>query len=312
MATPELVLVVDDELSSAMCMELQLRLDGFAVEIVSDGQSALQRAVEDRPDLVLLDVSMPGMTGLEVCRRLRRDNRTKHASVILVSGRSLHDDRLAGFDAGADDYIVKPFDPDELVARARKLISRSKQLRGINPLTGLPGNVDITEDLSRRIAEDGEFALLYVDLDNFKPYNDAYGFVQGDIALRQLAHILVGVAAQHPAEDIFVGHVGGDDFVVLAPAALATELGQAIVSEWDRGVEKLFKPEDVARGGIQVLDRGGEVRLFPPTSVSIGIASNENGPLRTHVEVSDIAREMKELAKQQPGSLFMMDRRVRV
>lgn len=312
MATPELVLVVDDELSSAMCMELQLRLDGFAVEIVSDGQSALQRAVEDRPDLVLLDVSMPGMTGLEVCRRLRRDNRTKHASVILVSGRSLHDDRLAGFDAGADDYIVKPFDPDELVARARKLISRSKQLRGINPLTGLPGNVDITEDLSRRIAEDDDFALLYVDLDNFKPYNDAYGFVQGDIALRQLAHILVGVAAQYPGEDIFVGHVGGDDFVVLTPAALATELGQAIVSEWDRGVEKLFKPEDVARGGIQVLDRGGEVRLFPPTSVSIGIASNENGPLRTHVEVSDIAREMKELAKQQPGSLFMMDRRVRV
>ena len=141
-----------------------------AVEL--DREAALHAAYDLSPDLILLDVMMPKVDGFEVCQRLRADNRTKHMSVIMLTAKSLSADKVVGLTAGADDYMIKPFDPIELVARVKSALRRSQEMRGLNPLTRLPGNVEVQSQVSRRVAKAEPFAILYIDLDNFKAFND--------------------------------------------------------------------------------------------------------------------------------------------
>src|SRR6056297_3091681 len=245
-----------------------------------DGVEALELGVADPPDLILLDVMMPRMDGLEVLRRIREDVRTSHLPVVLVTARVQREDTLEGLSAGADDYVTKPFDADVLVARVEAALRRSGQERARNPLTGLPGNERILGELSRRIDGRQDLALLYVDLDRFKPFNDHYGFLRGDEALRALADLLRTVVAEraveHEAElaehgeptdpphegSIFLGHVGGDDFVVLCPPVVAEPLANDICARFDALAPALYDPADRAAGGIEVADRRGVPQRF--------------------------------------------------
>jgi DNA-binding response OmpR family regulator len=188
----ERVLVVDDEIDIAKVLELNLSAEGFEVAVANSAQEALDAALTFRPDLVLLDINMPGMDGLQVTRALRSDALTASTSIILVTAKASVDDRLIGLAAGADDYVTKPFDVDELLSRVRAALRRSHQLRGMSPLTGLPGNFEILRQLNSFLQEDGvSFALIHADLDHFKFYNDKYGFVQGDEAIKATAELLL-------------------------------------------------------------------------------------------------------------------------
>jgi diguanylate cyclase (GGDEF)-like protein len=249
------------------------------------------------------------MDGLEVCRQLRRDPRTKYTSVIFLTARDMQSDRIAGLEAGADDYLIKPVDPDELIARVKRMINRARQMRSVNPLTQLPGNVEIGEELQLRVSEGRPFALLYIDLDNFKSYNDRYGFARGDMAIKSLAEDIRDAVSRREGEAGFVGHVGGDDFAAIVSADIAEDLAQEIIDGWDAKVAELYQPEERQRGYVEVLDRKGELRRFPLVGVSIGIATNRKRHISTHWEAAEIAREMKERSKAQEGSAFSIDRR---
>src|SRR5687768_6052052 len=144
-------------------------------------------AYERMPDLVLLDVMMPKVNGYEVCQRLRADTRTKNISIIMLTVKTLSADKVVGLTAGADDYMIKPFDPVELSARVKTVLRRSKEMRAINPLTQLPGNVQIQDEVNKNLALAQPFAMLHIDLDNFKAFNDHYGFLRGDEAIKLLA-----------------------------------------------------------------------------------------------------------------------------
>src|SRR6266567_215104 len=176
----ESVLVVDDDPDVARFVEVNLRSAGYEVTVASDGEEALEKAVEMRPDLVLLDVMMPKLDGFEVAERLRRDGRTSSCSIIMLSAKGLSTDKVLGLASGADDYIIKPFDGSELLARVKRTLLRAREMRALSPLTGLPGNMRVQEEILRRVAGDIPFALLYADLDHFKAFNDHYGFVRGD------------------------------------------------------------------------------------------------------------------------------------
>ena len=181
----ESLLVVDDDPFIARLLEIELRAAGYDVRVASDGALALAAAQERCPDLVLADVMMPNMDGFELTRRLRQDPRTAAVSIIMLTARGLSADKLEGFAIGADDYIVKPFDTPELLARIRGVLRRSRDMRAQSPLTGLPGNIRIEEEIDRQVDEGTPFALLYADLDHFKAFNDHYGFMRGDQALRR-------------------------------------------------------------------------------------------------------------------------------
>jgi diguanylate cyclase (GGDEF)-like protein len=179
----------------------------------------------------------------------------------------------------------------------------------VSPLTGLPGNVQIEAEIQRRNGAGELICVLWLDLDNFKAFNDRYGFIRGDKAINYLAAILREVATN--TERAFVGHIGGDDFVVVAPAEAAEPICQAIVGRFDKNVRELYDPEDAARGGIGVTDRLGREIEYPILSVSIGAATNENCVAGDHRLLVEVATEMKSFAKKRPGSVFAIDRRGR-
>jgi diguanylate cyclase (GGDEF)-like protein len=307
----DVVLIADDDDDILRFVEVNLRLEGFDVLTAPDGEAALRHAATSEPDLILLDVMMPGMDGYEVCKRLREDPRTKHMCVIMLTAKSLSADRVVGLTSGADDYIIKPFDPIELVARVKSSLRRSREMRHLNPLTGLPGNVQLQDEVALRAEAGDQFALLYVDLDNFKAFNDHYGFVRGDEAIKLLAKCARDAVKAGDRKGHFLGHIGGDDFVAIVDADVAESAAEAIIDCWDREIVSLYDPEDVDRGYIEIEDRRRQTRRFPITTVSIGIASTDARAIDSHWVASEIASEMKNFAKRDPMSSYAIDRRHR-
>jgi diguanylate cyclase (GGDEF)-like protein len=249
------------------------------------------------------------MDGFELTRRLRQDPRTAAVSIIMLTARGLSADKLEGFAIGADDYIVKPFDTPELLARIRGVLRRSRDMRAQSPLTGLPGNIRIEEVIDARVDADKDFAILYADLDHFKAFNDHYGFLRGDQALQAAARMIEDVAREATDGEAFVGHVGGDDFVVVVPPALAAIVAQGIVERFDREAPDFYDQADRERGYVEVTNRRGELQRFEILTISIGIATTENRAYKHYAEAVAVATEMKQFTKTTVGSSWAMDRR---
>jgi diguanylate cyclase (GGDEF)-like protein len=306
---PETILVVDDEPDIAQFVAVNLRSVGYDVLVASDGEEALSQAEEVRPDLVLLDVMMPRVDGFEVAQRLRRSPRTASTSIVMLTAAALSSDKVLGFASGADDYIVKPFNPLELLARVKTTLRRARDLRSLSPLTGLPGNFRIEDEIQRNIEEDLPFALLYCDLDDFKAYNDHNGFVEGNRVLQATALILQEAVEEYASANGFVGHVGGDDFLVILPPDVADVAAARICERFDQEIAGFYDRKDLERGYVEVEDRQGNLQRFGLIAVSIGVATTDRRKFSHHGEAVHVATEMKQYAKRQRGSSFAVDRR---
>jgi diguanylate cyclase (GGDEF)-like protein len=303
------VLIVDDDVDIARFIEVNLRLEGFDVLVAHDGEEALTVIAEQLPDLALLDVMMPRLDGVELCRRLRSDPLTASLPVIMLTAKSLSADKVVGLTAGADDYIIKPFDTLELIARVRSTLRRNAEMRAVSPLTGLPGNHRINEEIAARAQGDQPFAVAHVDLDNFKAFNDRYGWLRGDDVITLLAAALKAAAADVVGAVPFIGHVGGDDFVVICAPDQVEEFTERALASFDVGVRTLHDAQDVANGFLAIVDRQGNERRYPLVSVSIGVAMTGRRNYRDHREIVAVATEMKSVAKGTPGSAVAIDRR---
>ncbi len=305
------VLIVDDDEDIRAYLDVTLALDGFEVIEAVDGQDGLERARRSEPDLVLLDVMMPRMDGLEVLRRLREDARTAHLPVVLLTARGQAADTVEGLDAGADSYLTKPFDAEVLLAHVRAALRRADQQSARNPLTGLPGNTRILVELTERLERGDDLVLLYVDIDSFKPFNDHYGFLRGDEAIRATAGLLQTVAAELGDEHTFVGHVGGDDFVVIVPSGRADDIALATCERFDVLAPTFYDPVDRLAGSIEVPDRRGVPQRYGMLSLSIGAAATSAGQRAHPGEMVEVATEMKRYAKsrEDAGSTYAIDRR---
>jgi len=303
------ILIADDDESVAEFIELSLRREGFELVLARDGEQTLKLALEELPDLILLDIMMPKVDGFEILRRLRADPSTETIPIILVTAKNLSADKVLGLTAGADDYILKPFDPMELVARVKSTLKRSKGMREASPLTGLPGNLAIVQELENRVSSEGLFALMHIDLDNFKSFNDHYGFMRGDQAIKLVSRLLRIVSLKDEHEVSFVGHIGGDDFVMVCDASGVEALAETIIEEFGKNILALYDPKDAAAGFVIVKDRRGETQQFPLMTVSIGIVTNVNRKFNSYLEASEIAGEMKQFAKLKATSSFSIDRR---
>jgi diguanylate cyclase (GGDEF)-like protein len=257
----------------------------------------------------VLDMMMPRMDGVELVRRLRGDPRTESVSVILVTARGMQADKLAGLTAGADDYIVKPFDNEELLARVAGVLRRAEYMKSQSPLTGLPGNVRIEDEIQARVDLHQPFAVLYLDLDNFKAFSDRYGFVRGDEALRATGRLIRETAKEVAGPGTFVGHIGGDDFVVVCDPEAAEAAARAVIEGFDRLSPTFYDEGDRSRGGIEAEDRQGNARTFPLLTISIGIATTAARTFGHRAEAVGIATELKNFAKREPGSSYALDRR---
>ncbi len=304
----ELVLIVDDEPQVLQLLKRVLERAGFETVAVDDGTAAHATAVDSRPDIILLDVNLGTTTGDHVLTELRRDFRTRLIPVVFLTARSSIKDKVEHLMAGADDYVTKPFIGEELVARLRAVIMRATTTRELSPLTGMSGNSDIMREISTRLTAQ-EFACLYPDIDNFKSYNDHYGFIRGDDVIKTLASIILEVLEETYSSFHFAGHVGGDDFVILTDPALAEDIASAITRRFDQAVPDLYDPEDQQRGWIEYEDRTGHMHRTPLVSLSIGIVISKPGYFSSAPALASRAAEVKGVAKRIPGSKWIVDRR---
>jgi diguanylate cyclase (GGDEF)-like protein len=303
------LLVVDDDPFIGRLLEIELRAAGYDVRVAGGGEQALELARERCPDLVLADVMMPNMDGFELTRQLRGDPRTAAVRVIMLTARGLSADKIEGFTVGADDYVVKPFDTPELLARIRGVLRGSKERQQLSSLTGLPGNVRVEEEVEARILGGAPFAVLYADLDGFRAYNEHYGFARGDRAIALTGELLQEVARDVGSSDIVVGHVGGDDFVVVCGTGEAERLAALVVARFDERVGDLYDPQDRDRRTIRTIDRRGRPQEHGLMSISIGVVTTERRSFAHVAEAIAIAAEMKAFTKSTPGSSWAVDRR---
>ena len=305
----ETILVVDDDPDIARFVEVNLRSAGYDVAVAADGEEALELAAELRPDLVLLDVMMPRIDGFEVAQRLRKNPQTANCSIIMLTAKALSADKVTGLQSGADDYIIKPFDPIELLARVKGTLRRAKEMRNLSPLTGLPGNIRIQEEIERQVREAHPFAVLYCDLDNFKTYNDQKGFVRGDRLIQSTAKIIQDAVFEFDAGEGFVGHVGGDDFVAVVGPEVAEEVAERVCERFDQSRADFYDGEDLERGFVRMEDRKGQMQDIPLVAISIGIATTARRAFAHYGEAVAVATEMKQFAKRDSGSSYAIDRR---
>lgn len=302
------VLIADDDPQALRLTRRVLERRGMTCIEATNGHEAALLARRERPDVVLLDVHMP-VSGTEGLRLLRADHRTALTPVIILTGDPRLESVVAHLLQGADDYVTKPWTAEELEARILVATRRRAVLGSVSPLTGMPGNVVLTAEIDRRLAAGQPFALLHVDLDDFKPYNDRYGYVHGDRVISVVADVLREVAGRRGDADVLLAHIGGDDFAVVAPPEVAGAFAQEVVDGFAARRDALHDPQDVAAGHYAATDRRGTERHVGLLALSVGIAVSTARPFGTAAELADVAAELKTVAKRTPGPAVAADRR---
>ena len=283
--------------------------NGFRVCRADRGDTALDAVYADPPNCLLIDYSCAPPGKDSFLTELKADNVYGHlpaALLIDASGLEQGDDWLGG---PADDFLLRPFSDTELVSRIRLCIARAQRDINANPLTGLPGNLTIMREAERRVAAGKPFALAYLDIDNFKPFNDKYGFSRGDEVLRMLARVLVNAVRTVDANDSYVGHIGGDDFVFMVPPQAIVKACKDVIKNFDSIIPNFYDEDDRVVGNIQSVDRKGAVQTFALMSISISAIDTGSVAVNHLANLSSRAAEIKQYAKQLPGSNFIIDRR---
>lgn len=303
------VLIADDQTELLLLLKETVEDAGFEVFIASDGREALRTIFETHPDIAVLDYSMPGKDGLAVAEELKNNPLFAHIPIIICTAYSEKKTKLKGLSMGIDDYLIKPVDTDELIARIRMILKRNKLVLDTNPLSKLPGNPSIQARVEREIQKGAAFAVLYLDLNNFKAYNDSYGFEPGDRVIKATANLLVKLTIQNESSQDFIGHIGGDDFIIVTTFEKSEELAQRILTGFDEIAPSFYKKADRERGHIVSTDRQGNIKQFSFLSLSIGIVHNGIRPLTSFAQVSNIGTELKKAAKNSAKSAYIVDRR---
>ena len=302
-------LVVFDSNPAPLVARLVAR--GYAVLVAHDALQLETIALRQRPDLVVGNLSAADSSPVTVCQRFKTNVRLRHVPIVVVTHRGELANKVAVVNGGADDYLVEPYDEAELVARINRSIARSRASLDANPLTRLPGNASIKAEVDERLAAGECFAVLFIDLDNFKAFNDRYGFDRGDEALRVLGDIVLEAVECDgngtPCD--FAGNIGGDDFVVVTSVDRAEPIAAHVCQLVAERMPLLYDEAALRAGCVTSVDRKGRTRTFALMTVSVAIVTNEDHRFHHHSEISGIGTEIKAYLKQLDGSCFMKNRR---
>ncbi len=303
------ILVVDDELLLREMLKDIFTIAGYNVITAEDGKEGLEMIEKHLPDFVILDGSMPVMDGFETLAQIRKNPKFINLPVMMFTALSGESEQIKGLNLGADDYITKPFKTPILLTKVKNILDRKKKSMDVNPLTSLPGNLSIQENVEKRVAAKTHFSLLYVDLDNFKSFNDKYGFYNGDEIIKFTAELLQKTVKKYGAISDFVGHIGGDDFVIITETNNSIILAENIIKDFDKEILKFYNEEDLKNGFIVSTDRNNNVQKFPIMTISIGIITTDVAHLVHFAEISKRASELKKLAKKNNKSSYVFERR---
>jgi len=301
------VLVVDDDQPIRQLCRESLETIGYQLAEADGAASAREQIAAFRPDLVLLDVMLPDGDGFQVLEALKAERATTLTSVIFISARGDTSDKVRALRLGGDDYLVKPFDARELAARVDTVLRRRETELLASPTTHLPGGMAIEREVQRRIEEGEAYALCYLDIDNLKAFNDYYGYAKADGVILQTGDLLVEAVERFGTEEDFVGHIAGDDFVLVTAPERADAIGRAALEAFDRIIPLYYGQEDRRRGYIETSDRFGIERRFSVMTLSVVSVIDSGGRFKEHGKVAVRAAALKQKAKARDGSVYLRD-----
>lgn len=300
------VYIIDDDASSTSVFKELFREDR-EYKFINVKTEQIDVALKNIPSLIVINEDAIDRDVLEVCRQIRNDEDNSITPVIVVSSNSSREHRLMILNESIEYFIKKPVDEGYLYYTVKNLTRLLSINRRMSPLTGLPGNVQIQAELKKRLIKKEEFAVIYFDLDNFKAYNDIYGFLNGDQIIIYTADIIVNSVHERGAG--FVGHIGGDDFVAIVSYREVDDLCQTIISKFENGIKKYYNSHDIENGYIEVANRKGVIERFPLTSISVAVVIADKGRFNNILEIGEVAAQVKHTVKSVMGSSYAIDRR---
>lgn len=285
------ILVVEDDFDISNMLRIYFSGQGYEVQVAPRGGDALSMTRKQLPDLIMLDIMLPDMNGYDVCRELRQTTRTKHVPIIFLTQKDERSDKIIGLELGADDYVTKPFDIEELKLRVQNSITAAKRISNLDPHSGLPTGTLIEDQLRALVRTDKPWAYIDVKINTFDDFKEAYGFPAGNEVIRFMALMLADVVNELGTPDDFIGHPGNDNFVVIThavdPEKVQTRLGERFAEE----VKQHYSFIDRERGYILVSATSDQEKQVELMSLAIGTVST-----KTH-QFSDI-REITEMAAE--------------
>jgi diguanylate cyclase (GGDEF)-like protein len=291
------LLIVEDDFDISNMLRIYFGSQGYETIIATRGEEALEMCRRKLPNLVILDIVLPDIDGYNVCRQLRGNLRTSHIPIIFLTQKDERSDQIAGLELGADDYITKPFDLQLLLLRVEGALRRAGWLSLTSPVTGLPSSKLIEEQL-RGIMRRKDWSVLYIGINHIGDFNDVYGFVAGDDVLRFAAMLLTEVVDELGVGSEFIGHVGGDDFIIISTPEAAPHLKARLIQRFNEEVETFYNFKDRERGYIEVDDGAGTVQKSALMSLAIGLINHDTAPFADIREITEVAAEARRRSQQ--------------
>ena len=287
----------------------QIFKDDVDYQFKSVKTEELNIALKNIPDMIIIDEDTINMDIIELCKSIRENEDNSITPIVVISSEWEKEHRIKILEQSIEYFIVKPIDREYFYYTVKNILNLLQNNRRISPLTGLPGNVQIKAEMKKRLLNREQFAMFYFDLDNFKAYNDTYGFSNGDEIIKFTARTSVENIHKMGTEDSFIGHIGGDDFVAITGKTDYEKICKNIISDFDTYVLGYYSDEDVQKGYIEVANRRGIIEQFPLTSISIGVVEITPGRFKNTLEIGEVGAQVKHQAKSVMGSTYIINRR---
>lgn len=297
----------NNELIERLKESFKRELDEFKFKTVKTQE--IEVALRNIPSLIIIDEDTADVNIVEFCKSIRSNEDNSITPIIVVSSNTDREHTIEVLKTDVEYYIKKPIEDEYFYYTIKNIVGLLSKNRRISPLTGLPGNVQIQAEMKKRLLNKEIFAILYFDLDNFKAYNDVYGFANGDEIIKFTARTISKHIHQVENSDNFVGHIGGDDFVAIIGKSDYDKICQDIIAEFDKFAVDFYNEEDVERGFVEVANRRGIIEQFPLTTISIAVVEVDSKIYKTTLEIGEVASQIKHKAKAVLGSTYVVNRR---
>lgn len=302
------VYIIDDQKELIENLKMEFK-DDKEYKFKTVGTDNLEEALRNIPSLIIIDEDTAKMDIIDLCKKIRADEDNSITPIIVITSNKDRNHRIEVLKTHVEYFIKKPIDEEYLYYTIKNITSLMYINRRVSPLTGLPGNVQIQAEMKKRLLNKEIFAIMYFDLDNFKAYNDVYGFANGDEIIKFTAKVILKHVHNIENSDNFVGHIGGDDFVAIIGETDYDKVCQDIIAEFDSEAVNFYNNEDVERGYVEVANRKGIIEQFPLTSISIGVVEVDNKKIKTTLEIGEVGAQVKHQAKTIMGSTYVINRR---
>jgi PleD family two-component response regulator len=295
------LLIVEDDVDISNMLRIYFTAQGYDVDAALRGSDALEKTRQVMPHLIVLDIMLPDIDGYEVCRNLRLNTRTSHIPVIFLTQRDERSDRLQGLELGADNYITKPFDIEELKLYVQNAIARSERESLTDPQTGLPAGRLIENELRQMIRQRKGWAFMDIRINAYEPFKDVYGFIAANDVLRFTAMMIGEVVDELGTHNDFIGHAGGDNFIVITTEETAPAIRQRLKNRFKEEVLAHYNFMDRQQGYILAPDETGKIQPTALMTLAVGMVSPSTHMFADIREITELAAEERRQDASSPA-----------